>query len=121
MKKVLNKKKLADENWRSKVNESRLDHNMKYNQIIITSKTYDDPNFLEALEPMFNIHSHIKFNAFDVVKYTKPTDYKLEEQEFKFRIMTRKYNGPYDLDMLNSELETRMQKQEMNQSGGSMQ
>ena len=35
--------------------------------------------------------------------------------------MTRQYNGPYDLYMLNSELETRMQEQEMNQSGWSMQ
>ena len=35
--------------------------------------------------------------------------------------MTRQYNGPHDLDMLNSELETRMQEQQMNQSGWSMQ
>ena len=35
--------------------------------------------------------------------------------------MTRKYNGPYDLDMLKGELETRMQEQEKNQSGLSMQ
>ena len=70
---------------------------------------------------MYNIHPHIKFNTFDVVKYTKPTDDKLEENEFTFRRMTRQYNGPYDLDMLNSELETRMQEQELNQSGWSMQ
>ena len=35
--------------------------------------------------------------------------------------MTRQNNGPYDLDMLHNELETRMQKQEMNKSGWSMQ
>ena len=35
--------------------------------------------------------------------------------------MTRQYNGPYDLDMLNGELKTRMQEQEMNQSGWRMQ
>ena len=35
--------------------------------------------------------------------------------------MTRQYNGPYDLDIMNSELENRMQEQEMNQSGWSMQ
>ena len=35
--------------------------------------------------------------------------------------MTRQYNGPHDLDMLNTELETRMQEREMNQSGWSMQ
>ena len=35
--------------------------------------------------------------------------------------MTRQYSGPYGLDMLISELETRMQEQEVNQSGWSMQ
>ena len=35
--------------------------------------------------------------------------------------MIRQYNGPYDLDMLNSEIESRMQEQEMNQYGWSMQ
>ena len=35
--------------------------------------------------------------------------------------MTRQYNGLYDLDMLNGELETRMQEQERIQSGWSMQ
>ena len=34
--------------------------------------------------------------------------------------MTRQYNVPYDLDILNDELETRMQEQEMNQSGWSL-
>ena len=70
---------------------------------------------------MYSIHPHIKFTTFDVVKYTKPTDDKLEENEFTFRLMTRQYNRPHDLDMLNSELETRMQEQEMNQSGWRMQ
>ena len=46
---------------------------------------------------------------------------KLEENEFRFRLMTRQYNGPHDLDIFNSELETRMQEQEMNQSGWSLQ
>ena len=88
---------------------------------MITSSNYEDIKFLNVLEEMYNIHPHIKFNTFDVVKYTKPTDNKLEENEFKFRLMTRQYNGPHDLYMLNSELETRMQEQEMNQSGWSMQ
>ena len=35
--------------------------------------------------------------------------------------MTRQYNGAHDLDLLNGELESRMQEQEMNQSGWSMQ
>ena len=64
---------------------------------------------------MYNIHPNIKFSTFDVVKYTKPTDDKLEENELTFRLMTRQYSGPHDLDMLNSEIETRMQEQEMNQ------
>ena len=114
-------KKLTDGKWREKVNELGLDHNMKHNQIIITSSDYEDPKFLNILESLHNIHPYIKFNTFDVVKYTKPTDEKLEENEFTFRLMTRQYNGPNDLDMLNSELETRMQEQEMNQSGWSMQ
>ena len=70
---------------------------------------------------MYNIHPHIKFNTFDVVKYTKPTDNKLEENKVTFRLMTRQYNGPHDLYMFNSELETRIQEQEMNQSVWSMQ
>ena len=75
------------------------------------------------LEEMYNIHPYIMFNTFDVVKYTKPTDEddKLEENKFKFRLMTGQYNGPHDLDMLNSELETRMQEKKMNQPGWSMQ
>ena len=94
---------------------------MKHNQIIITSSDHEDPKFLNILESLHNIHPYIKFNTFDVVKYTKPTDDQIEENEFTFRLMTRQFNGPNDLDMLNSELETRMQEQEMNQSGWSMQ
>ena len=94
---------------------------MKYNQITISSSDYEDPRIFEAVEAMHNIHHHIKFNTFDVVRYTKPTDDKLEENEFTFRLMTRQCNGPYDLDMLNGELETRMQEQEMNQCGRSVQ
>ena len=88
---------------------------------MITSSNYEDPKFLNVLEEMCNIHPHIKFNTFDVVKYTKPIDDKLEENEITISLMTRQYNGPHDLDMLISELETRMQEQEMNQSGWSMQ
>ena len=88
---------------------------------MITPGNYEDPKLLKVLETMYNIHPGIKFNTFDVVKYTKPTDDKLAENEFRFRLMTRQYNGPHDLDMLNSELETRMQEQEMKQSGWSMQ
>ena len=115
-----NQKKLVDKKWRDKVNEFGLDHNMKYNQLILTSRSYEDPKFINALGTLHNIHPHIKFNTFDVVRYTKPTDDKLGN-EFTFRLMTRQYNGPHDLDMLNSGLETRMQEQEMNQSGWSMQ
>ena len=89
---------------------------MKYNQIRITSSNYEDIKFLNVLAEMYNIHPHIKSNTFDVVTYTKPTDDKLEENEFTFRQMTRQYNGPHDLDMLNSEQKTRMQEQETNQS-----
>ena len=94
---------------------------MKYNQILITSSNYEGIKFLNLLAAMCNIHPHIKFNTFDVVKYTKPTEDKLEENEFTFRLLTRQYNGPPDLNMWNSELETRMQEQEMNQSGWSVQ
>ena len=94
---------------------------MKYNQITITSSNYENIKFLNVLEEMYNINPHIKFNTFDVVKYTKPTNDKLEEKEFTFRLMTRQYNGPHDFVMLNSELEARMPEQELNQSGWSMQ
>ena len=114
-------KKLVDKKWRDKVSELGLDHNMKHNQIIITSSNYEDPNFFNNLESLHIIYPHIKFNNFDVVKCTKPTDDKLEENDFKFRLMTKQYNGAHDLDLLNGELETRMQEQEMSQSGWSMQ
>ena len=104
-----------------KVNKIGIDHKKLYNQLTITSTNYEDPKFLEILEAVHNIHSHINCNTFDEVKYTKPTDDKLEEHEFTFRLMTRQYNGPHDLDLLSSELETRMQEQEMKQSGWSMQ
>ena len=107
-------KKLVDKKWREKVSELGLDHNMKHNQIIITSSNYEVPKFLNILESLHNIHPHIKFNTIDVVKYTKPTDDKLEENEFTFRLMTRQYNGAHDLDLLNGELESKMQEQEMN-------
>ena len=94
---------------------------MKHIQIIITSSDDEDPRFLEALEVLHNIHPHIKLNTFDVVRYTKPTDEKLEENEFTFRLMTGQNNGPYDMDLLNGELETRLQEQEMNQSLWSLQ
>ena len=94
---------------------------MKHNQIIITIRNYEDPKFFNILESLHNKHPHIKFNTFDVVRYTKPTDDKLEENEFTFRLLTRQYNGAHDLDLLNGELETRMQEQEMNQSEWSMQ
>ena len=98
-------KELVDKKWRDKVSELGLDHNMKRNQIIITSSSYEDPKFLNILESLHNVHPHIKFNTFDVVKYTKPTDDKIEENEFTFRLMTRQYNGAHDLDLLNGELD----------------
>ena len=52
----VNQKKLVDGKWRDKVNELRLDHNMKYNQIMITSSNYKDITFLNVLEEMYNIH-----------------------------------------------------------------
>ena len=88
IKKMLYRKKPVDKKWRDKVNELGLDHNMKYNQIMIKSSNYEDIKFLNVLEEMYNIHPHIKFNTFDVVKYTKPTDDKLQENEFTFRLMT---------------------------------
>ena len=93
---------------------------------MISISDYEDPRFLEALQAMHNIHPHIIFNTFDAVRNTKPTYEKLEENEFTFRQMTRQYNGSYDnimdlMDLLNGELETRMQEQKMNQYGWSMQ
>ena len=90
---------------------------MIYNQIKITRSNYEDPRFLKALGALHNIHPDIRFNTFDVVRYTKLTDDQLEENEFTFRLMTSQYNGTYCLDMLNGELDTRMQEQERNQSG----
>ena len=90
---------------------------MKYNQLLIISSSYEDPKFLNILESLHSIYPHIKFNTFDVLKYTKPTDDQLEENEFTFRLMTRQYNGAHELDLLNGELESRMQEQEKNQSG----
>ena len=46
---------------------------------MITSSNYEEIKFLNVLEVMYNIHPYIKFNTFDVVKYTKPTDDKLEK------------------------------------------
>ena len=83
-----NQKKLVDKKWPDKVSELGFDRNMKHNQIIITSN-YEDLKFLNILESLHNIHPHIKFNTFDVVKYTKPTDDKLEENELTFRLMTK--------------------------------
>ena len=110
-KKNVKQKKLVDKKWRDKVCELGLDHIMKHNQIIIPGSNYEDPKFLNILESLHNIHPHTKFNTFDVVKYTKPTNDKIEENEFTFRLLTRQYNGARDLDFLNGELETRMQEQ----------
>ena len=74
----VNQKKLVDGKWRDKINELGFDHNMKYNQIMITKSNYEDIKLLNLLEAMYNIHLHIKFSTFDVVEYTKPTDDKLE-------------------------------------------
>ena len=67
----VNQNKLVDGKRRDKVNELGFDHNMKYNQIMITSSKYEDIQILNVLEEMYNIHPHIKFNTFDVVKYNK--------------------------------------------------
>ena len=49
-------RKLTDGTWRDKINELGLDHNMKYNQIMISSSDYEDIRFLEALEALYKIH-----------------------------------------------------------------
>ena len=60
-------RRLVDGKWRYEVNDLRLDHNMKQNQTIISSTSYEGPRFLEALEALHNIHPHFRFNTFDVV------------------------------------------------------
>ena len=35
---------------------------------MITSGNYDYPEFLKVLDTIYNIHPHIKFSTFDVVK-----------------------------------------------------
>ena len=75
---------------------------------MISSSDYEDPRFLEALDALYSKHPHINFNTFDVVRYTKPTDEQLEENEFTFRLMVRQYNGSYDLNLLKGELKSRM-------------
>ena len=66
---------------------------------------------------MVNSHPPIKIHTFDVLNDTKPTDQKSEGHEFTFKFITRWCSSPNDQDELNKELETRMQEQEMNQSG----
>ena len=61
---------------------------MRHNQLKITISNYEDPKFLNVLEAMHKIHPYIKFNTFDIVKFRKPTDDKLEENEFTYRLMT---------------------------------
>ena len=51
-KETVNQKKLVDGKWRDKVNELGLDHNMKYNQIMITIRNYEDIKFFNILEEM---------------------------------------------------------------------
>ena len=87
---------------------------------MITCSNYGDPKFLKVFETMYNMNPHKKFNTFDVLRYTKPSNDKLEENEFTFRLMTRQYNVPYDLDMFNCEHETIIQEHEMKQSDWSM-
>ena len=106
---------------RSKVNELGLDHNMSHNQTTVTTKKHEDPIFSLALEVLRNVHPYIKFNTFDVVRHKKPTDDKLEEYDFTLRLRSRQNNIPYELDLLNGELETRKHEQKMNQSGCIMQ
>ena len=76
---------------------------------------------LEALDAIHNKHPHIKFNTFDVVRDTKPTDETLEGNNFTFRLISLLFYTPYDLDVLNSELETRIKQPDMNQYYWSMQ
>ena len=46
IKKNIKRMKLIDGKSREKVNELGLDHKMRYSQIMITSKTSDDPKLL---------------------------------------------------------------------------
>ena len=43
---------------------------------MITSSNCEHIKFLNVLEEMYNIHPHIKFTTFDIVKFTKPTEDK---------------------------------------------
>ena len=63
----------------------------------------------------------MKFHTFGVVRCTKATDDKSEEHQFTFGLMSRKYNSPYDLGLLNGEQKTRRQEQDMNHSVWTMQ
>ena len=76
----------------------------------MTSHDYNDPIIANALPTLHKIQPHFKINTFDVVNYTKPTDDKIEEPNFPFRLMTRQNISPIDLDELNNELEVRMQE-----------
>ena len=69
------------------------------------------------LEKLHNIYLYIKFNTSDEVRYTKPTYDKLESHKFVFISTFRQYNTPGSLVELNIEFETRMQEEEINQSG----
>ena len=72
------------------------------------------------LEKLHNIHPHIKFNTSDEVRYAKPINDKLESHKFVFISTSRQYNTPGSLVELNIEFETRMQEEEINQSGWSI-
>ena len=49
---------------------------MRRNQKTVTSKNYGSHRLLEALEALYKIYPHIKFNTFDVVQYANPTKKK---------------------------------------------
>ena len=72
--------------------------------MLAASRDYNDPLIANALPTLPNIYPLINFITLDVVIYTKLTDDKIEEHEFTFRLMTRQYNSPIDLDKLNNEI-----------------
>ena len=66
---------------------------MRFNQITLASSNYNHPTFANTIKTLHDIYPHINLNTFDVVKYTKPTDQETEENEFIFRLMSRRNNS----------------------------
>ena len=89
---------------------------MSFNKTL-SSSDYNDPIFVKLLQALHDFHPQIKFHTFGVVKYTQTTVEKLEKHEFTFRLMTRQYNSPKNLENLNHDFKNKKREQELNQSG----